>query len=51
MSASLVRIVALLLGFAWIVLVFGTCTYLVFWQGHSGWWFVLAVLLCAGSSD
>jgi 4-hydroxybenzoate polyprenyltransferase len=21
------------------------CTYLVFWRDHSGWWYILAVLL------
>jgi hypothetical protein len=44
-----VLIVAILI--AWRVLVLGTCTYLVFWEGHSGWWFLLAILLCAGSSE
>lgn len=37
--------------FAWCVLVFGTCTYLVFWRDHSGWWFLLALLLCNGSTS
>jgi len=23
------------------------CSYLVFWKGHSGWWFLLAIVLCA----
>ena len=35
----------LLLSVAWDVLVFGMCTYLVFWRGNSGWWFALASLL------
>lgn len=26
-------------------LVIGGCAYLVFWQHHSGWWFVLAAML------
>ena len=31
--------------FVWIVTCIGMTTYLVFWQGHSGWWFALAVFL------
>ena len=30
---------------AWEALTIGGCAYVVFWIGHSGWWFVLAVLL------
>ena len=37
-------------GFFWLVLAMGTCTYLVFWMGHSGWWFALAILLASGWS-
>ena len=29
----------------WNVLVLGVTAYAVFWLGHSGWWFLLAVLL------
>lgn len=32
----------------WCLIVFGTCTYVVFWMGHSGWWYAFAVLLCSG---
>lgn len=34
----------------WNILVFGTTTYLVFFTepGHSGWWYLLAIIL-AGS--
>ncbi len=32
--------------FLWDSLVMGTTTYLVFWQGHSGWWYALAILMC-----
>lgn len=28
------------------VLVFGTA-YIVFWKGHSGWWFLLTIVFCA----
>jgi hypothetical protein len=35
--------------FFWCVLVMGSCTYVVFWMGQSGWWFALAVLLCTGN--
>lgn len=31
-------------GLVWDVLCLGTCTYLVFWKGHSGWWFILAIM-------
>ena len=27
------------------LIVLGGCAYAVFWLGHSGWWFLLAVLL------
>lgn len=27
--------------------IIGGCAYLVFWRGHSGWWFLLAMLLMA----
>lgn len=36
----------LFLSFSWDALVFGITTYLVFWQGHSGWWYLLATFLC-----
>ena len=29
----------------WEAATLGTCTYLVFWKGYSGWWFLLAILL------
>lgn len=29
----------------WRATVLGVCTYLVFWMGHSGWWYLLAVVL------
>lgn len=51
MSKDAIRLVALAFAYAWCVVVFGTCTYLVFWQGHSGWWFLLAFLLCSGASS
>ena len=34
-----------LCSYAWGVLCLGACTYLVFWEGHSGWWFLLAIFL------
>jgi len=36
--------------FLWAFSVLGTCAYAVFWQGHSGWWFLLAIMLCSGRS-
>ena len=35
----------LLIAFAWDVLVFGFFSYIVFWRGRSGWWYVLAAAL------
>ena len=32
----------------WDVLVFGTCTYVVFWLNQSGWWYLLALLIASG---
>jgi len=38
--------------FLWQLAVIGTCTYIVFWMGHTGWWYLLAFLICGvGSSD
>lgn len=37
------------LEFTWTVLVFSVTTYLVFWKGHSGWWYLLALLLASAS--
>jgi hypothetical protein len=34
-----------LIRFLWYVLVFGVTAYAVFWLGHTGWWFVLAIIL------
>lgn len=35
-------------GFLWAILVFGTCTYVVFWLSQSGWWYLLAMILSGG---
>jgi hypothetical protein len=40
-----VLIVWLVLAALWDVLVFGMFSYLVFWCGHSGWWFVFALII------
>jgi hypothetical protein len=32
-------------GLVWATLVMGTCTYVVFWLDHSGWWYLLAILI------
>jgi len=32
------------------LLVLGMTTYLVFWQGHSGWWYLLALLLMSSTT-
>ena len=30
------------------LVVLGTTAYAVFWLGHSGWWFLLALMICGG---
>lgn len=42
-----VYVLAGVLRWCWYVMVQGTTAYVVFWLGHSGWWFALAFLLCA----
>lgn len=36
----------IVLCFVWYSAVLGTCTYLVFWLNHSGWWYLLALFFC-----
>ena len=40
----------LILDFIWSVGVIGGCAYIVFWKGHSGWWFILAIALVSSVS-
>jgi len=40
-----ILIVWILSSFLWDVFVFAGIGYLVFWRGHSGWWFLFAALL------
>lgn len=42
--------VYILCSYAWGVLCLGVCTYLVFWDGQSGWWFVFAVFLACNET-
>ena len=39
------EVVYILCKFLWAGAVLGTCTYVVFWKGFSGWWYCLAILL------
>lgn len=32
----------------WNTMVWGGCGYAVFWLGHSGWWFLLAMVVSCG---
>jgi len=32
----------------WLIFLFGGCTYLVFWKGASGAWYLLAMMLGSG---
>lgn len=34
----------------WDIICVGGCTYLVFWRGHSGWWYILALAVCDSST-
>lgn len=38
-------IIVSLLVLAYDAFIIGGCAYLVFWKEHSGWWFLLAVVL------
>lgn len=33
------------------IILVGATGYLVFFQGHSGWWFLLTLTLMAGTND
>lgn len=39
-----------ILRFIWFIVVYGTCTYLVFWKDASGWWYLLAIVIASGIS-
>lgn len=45
MRGSWALAVIVAMGIAYRLAVFGVIAYAVFWQGHSGWWFLLAVLI------
>lgn len=51
MSHNTIALIALAIVFSWNSIVFGTCAYVVFWLGHSGWWFLLAMIIAGGMSD
>lgn len=50
-SAEVALLVAVFLKFVWTVTVISVTTYLVFWKGHSGWWYLLALILCGSGSS
>jgi hypothetical protein len=37
--------------FLWNGLIIGGCSFIVFGLGHSGWWFLLSLILLAKRSD
>ena len=37
---------SLLIFLIWDMFVIGGTAYIVFWKGHSAWWFLLALVLC-----
>lgn len=45
MTAQTAVVISFLVNWLWTAMCFGTCAYAVFWQGYSGWWFVLAFLV------
>jgi len=40
----------MVLDLLWDAAVIGTLFYVVFWRGHSGWWFLLAIPLCGSTT-
>jgi hypothetical protein len=42
---------AFLLILLWNAIVLGVTTYLVFWMGHSGWWYLLALILIGNATS
>lgn len=42
-------IISIIIEFLWDSLVLGVTSYVVFWKGLSGWWFVLAIIFCTNS--
>jgi len=45
-----VLIVWIIVSTVWDIIVFGFTAYLVFWKGHSGWWFIFAILLTSSTT-
>jgi membrane protein YdbS with pleckstrin-like domain len=33
-----------ILGFTWALIIVIGCTYIVFWKGASGWWYLMAIV-------
>jgi hypothetical protein len=44
-KSSTIAITYLIYIVFWYGLVIGGCAYVVFWLNHSGWWFLLAIIL------
>jgi hypothetical protein len=40
----------LLLDVLWDAVVLGFTAWMVFFRGHSGWWFLLAIICCSSTS-
>jgi 4-hydroxybenzoate polyprenyltransferase len=39
--------VCLVCDFFWSVSILAACTYVVFWRDQSGWWYLVAIILCS----
>jgi hypothetical protein len=39
-----------LCSYVWGALCLGVCAYLVFWNGESGWWFLLGIFLACNET-
>lgn len=50
MKNDTLLVIWLVISLIWDIIVLGTCTYLVFFHGASGWWYVFAFILCGSSS-
>ncbi|MEP9376164.1 hypothetical protein ABLE91_05580 [Aquabacter sp. CN5-332] len=51
MSNNTVVLILALSTLAFRAAILGFCAYAVFWLGFSGWWFALALVLCAVAAD
>ncbi|MFG1462306.1 hypothetical protein V5F77_05345 [Xanthobacter sp. DSM 24535] len=51
MSTNATLLIISLMSLAFNLVIYGVCAYAVFWLGHSGWWFLLAMVISASVTD